>query len=320
MKVLRRFTVSVWVLLALLSVGVFGIRTQAAVNLKFSTKPTQIEASKNSIRVNWWAEGAGAFIVELMDHSLPASQQTWQYKARVTDPYITLDNLRSGGNYSVRVTAISADNQAVTTSAEGHNLITLIDSMGDVKVDSYRQDLNFASVSWYPLGAADGYEYRLKTNGGKIVAEGKLTGTDASRASLDFNDLTANTTYTFSVRAYMTYSGKRYETDWKSVDLFEQTVVKSVVKSGGKLKIKWSKVKGAGGYDVYVSSKPKKGYVKVKSVGKSKTSLTIKKVGKTKISKKKKWYVYVVTKKNGSRSAIDYYWTSADKGGYRYKF
>lgn len=318
MKTFRRFAVFALTLLTLLSAGTFGVRSQAAGRLRFTTKPTQIEISKDSIRVNWWVDGAQAFDVELKDYSLPESQQVWVYKGRVTENYVTLTNLKSGTNYSVRITAISAEDPTIKVSGEGHNLKTLIDSMGSVYVDSYRQDLNTARVAWDALGAADGYEYQLRTNAGKKVAEGTLT--DSTQTSLDFSDLTAGTTYTFRIRAFMTYGGKRYETGWKSAELFEQTAVKSVVKTGGKLKIKWKKVKGAGGYDVYVSSKAKKGYVKVKSVGKNITSLTIKKVKKTKISKKNKWYVYVVTKKSGSRSAIDYYWSSADKGSFRYKF
>lgn len=85
----------------------------------------------------------------------------------------------------------------------------------------------------------------------------------------------------------------------------------------GSLSFQWGKVGGASGYDVYISTKPKKGYKKVKSVGKNTTKLTIRKFKGKKINPKKTYYMYVETKKkNGSKvnkSGRLYYWNTKSK-------
>ena len=85
----------------------------------------------------------------------------------------------------------------------------------------------------------------------------------------------------------------------------------------GSLSFQWGKIGGASGYDVYISTKPKKGYKKVKSVGKNTTKLTIRKFKGKKINPKKTYYMYVETKKkNGSKvnkSGRLYYWNTKSK-------
>lgn len=64
----------------------------------------------------------------------------------------------------------------------------------------------------------------------------------------------------------------------------------------GAIQIKWQKLKGVSGYDIYLSKKQNSGYKKVASVN-AKTALkTIKKIGKKKL-KKGTYYYYVVAKK-----------------------
>lgn len=76
----------------------------------------------------------------------------------------------------------------------------------------------------------------------------------------------------------------------------------------------WTKQEGATGYDVYVSTKPTTGYKRVKSVGKSTYSATISKLSGKKFSSKKKYYVYIVTKKKVGKvthkSGRLYYWNT----------
>ena len=85
--------------------------------------------------------------------------------------------------------------------------------------------------------------------------------------------------------------------------------------------LKWAKINGATSYDVYVSTSKTKGYKKVKTVGKSKSSVTIKKFKGKKIKKSKKYYVYVAAAKKVGKKRYDsgrlYYWNSKDtKYGY----
>ena len=312
---MKKFRFSMILMLAVLALtfgGGISRDAKAATRPRFTSRPAQTRIAKDGFSVNWWATDAAAFDVEIMDYSLPASQRKWESKGRVYEAGISFSGLKSGTNYSVRVTAISDTDSKVTTTSTANNFRTLIDDMKAVETESYDYAAKTAKVVWTPLGAADGYEYKLKKYSGKTIAEGRLT--DSTTGSLTFTQLEDNTVYVFKIRALMTYEGKSYETPWKSINVFEQAPVTSVVQKGNKLTIKWSKMKGATGYQVYVSSKPRKGYVKVKSVGRGKSSVTVTKVKKTKISKKKKWYVYVVAKRGKDKSGRTYYWTSADQG------
>ena len=61
------------------------------------------------------------------------------------------------------------------------------------------------------------------------------------------------------------------------------------------MSLTWTKNKAIAKYKVYVSSKSKEtGFKKVATLKGSKTSYTITKVGKKKISRKKKYYVKIV--------------------------
>ena len=103
------------------------------------------------------------------------------------------------------------------------------------------------------------------------------------------------------------------------IQCFNQARIKetSIKVKKGSLSFQWGKVGGASGYDVYISTKPKKGYKKVKSVGKNTTKLTIRKFKGKKINPKKTYYMYVETKKkNGSKvnkSGRLYYWNTKSK-------
>lgn len=96
-----------------------------------------------------------------------------------------------------------------------------------------------------------------------------------------------------------------------------QARVRSVKLSNKKLTIKWNKVPGATGYDIYVSTKKNSGYKKVKSVSAKASSCTITKFNRKKLTKKR-YYVYVETKKKVGRKTYKsnglYAWQSNSSG------
>ncbi|MCR5418989.1 MAG: fibronectin type III domain-containing protein [Lachnospiraceae bacterium] len=269
----------------------------------------QTAATANSITVAWTASDATSFDVEIQDLSVDNSKRTWVKKATgVKTTSYTITGLTSGNKYEVKVTGYKGSDSDYATLYDGK---TLIDKMRKVWEDQYYHFAQIADIDWEKLPAADGYEYKFSNYKGKVIESKKVSGYSTS---VSFYKLQTSTIYTFSIRAYQTFNGQTTYTPWESINVFEQAWVKSVKKSGNKLTIKFDPVKGATGYEIYVSSNPKKGYKKVKTLKKNKRSVTIKKVGKTKISKKKKWYVYVITKKKNDRSGKVYYWKSQDRG------
>ena len=83
-----------------------------------------------------------------------------------------------------------------------------------------------------------------------------------------------------------------------------------------KLNLKWNKVSGMDKYKVYVSTKEKSGYKLVKTVGSKTNSISISKLGKSKISKNKTYYVYIVgiKKYNGKTYTSGRHYTETVKG------
>ncbi|MCR5701324.1 MAG: fibronectin type III domain-containing protein [Lachnospiraceae bacterium] len=112
-----------------------------------------------------------------------------------------------------------------------------------------------------------------------------------------------NKLYTVQVRAYEDINGVRVYGDWSDTAyLFTQPMIERKtgnisVDGSGKMHIKWGKISGVSGYEVYVSTKEKSGYKRVAKVKAKKGSVTVKKLGKKKFKKNKTYFVYVVAKK-----------------------
>lgn len=93
-------------------------------------------------------------------------------------------------------------------------------------------------------------------------------------------------------------SGKYYDSKWSDyiyalpVPYFDMQRT-----SDGNIKVTWNKISSATGYDIYVKKGGSKKKIKVASLGKNKTSYTIKKVNGAAISKNSKYDICVVTKK-----------------------
>lgn len=153
----------------------------------------------------------------------------------------------------------------------------------------YAKAVDFA---WDDQSAAD-YEYIVKDNKNKVVADDTITYNNAS-----ISKVKNNMVYNVQVRAYVTINGQKYYCAWSDkAYLFTQPMVKSAKISGGKLKITWNKVSGISSYDVYVSTKEKSGYKKVKTLSSKKSSVTVSKLKGKKFNSKKKYYIYIVGKK-----------------------
>jgi hypothetical protein len=112
-----------------------------------------------------------------------------------------------------------------------------------------------------------------------------------------------NKLYTVQVRAYEIINGQRVDGEWSDpAYLFTQPMIERKtgnisVDGSGKMHIKWGKISGVSGYEVYVSTKEKSGYKRVAKVKAKKGSVTVKKLGKKKFKKNKTYFVYVVAKK-----------------------
>lgn len=158
------------------------------------------------------------------------------------------------------------------------------------------------SFSWKKQTGASGYEVSLYKGNSKV----KVTTT--TKNTYQFSKLKTNTQYTFRVRAYKTINGSK-----KYGAVSNQLVVKTASNTPTGLKItagnrsaslKWKKISGVTGYEIYMSTNSKSGYKKVATI----RSASKVKYTKKKLTPKKTYYFKIrsYTTKNGQKAYSSY--------------
>lgn len=272
---------------------------------------TQVNPQQNSITVQWAPESrALGYTVYVGTNS---SDATAKENLSASSSSFTIPGLTPGAEYYIRVEYTYKSYDRTYTSSVGSGYFkTAPGKVTGVHQDKWWYFINKVDIDWDRQVYGTKYEYLVKTSKGKKKAAGTV-----SSPSLTVVKISNSMIYTVKVRASNVINGVTYTGPWSDLCYcFTQPRVKSAKVKGNKLTIKWGKVTGATGYDVYVSTNPKKGYTKVKSVSSKTSSVTISKLKKKKISSKKKYYVYVVTKKKvGKRTNTSgrlYYWNTKD--------
>lgn len=230
----------------------------------------------------------------------------------------TITGLQEGKEYRVEVRYDYQGYSEVRESSAGYisSAKTLPGKVTGINQEKWWHFILSVDVKWNQIDSATGYEYIIKDNKGKTVkTEVKKYNSPSASCSIKNTII-----YTIQVRAYTELNNKTYWGEWSNTAyLFDQPHVsdKATPKvSKGKLIVKWPKVNGATGYDVFVSTKPRTGYKKVASVKANKTSATVSKFNKKKFSAKKKYYVYVSAKKKVGKTTYNsgrlYFWNTKD--------
>lgn len=275
---------------------------------------TQTQTTATSATVQWTADADCAKFKVYVKNSANYNAD-YTYVATTQSKSYTINNLASGSEYYIKVEALSASNQ-VGYSDYISDAITLPTNVKNLIQERWYYFAQILYIDWADIDSATGYQVQLINSKGKVVKSLNQQYSGASFGSMK------DEVYTVNVRAYTTFNGKTYYTPWSKIYCFNQARIKSVKVSSKKLKVTWGKVGGATGYDIYVSTKKKSGYKKVKSVGKNTTKATISKFNKKSFSTKKTYYIYVITKKKmGSKTYLSsslYYWNSKSSGfGYK---
>lgn len=171
-------------------------------------------------------------------------------------------------------------------------------------VTNKTQDIKSITVKWNKTAGATWYEvYKYDTSKKKYI---KVKTTSSNQYKV--TNLKAGTTYQFKVRAYKTVSGKNYYSIYSSVvKLSTKTSTPKISKiTAGKKKatVKWGKITGATGYEIYMSTNKSKKYSKIKTITNGKTI----KYTKSKLKKGKKYYFKIRTYRtvNGKRIYSSY--------------
>ena len=216
--------------------------------------------------------------------------------AKTPNTFYKITGLEDGKKYYVKVEPYAADGSI----GSGRSLT--IETM-PARVKNFRQErwwyfINMLEVAWDRIETADTVNISLYNSKGKKVQSKILS---PSSSSVSFSKM-KDEVYTVKIQASRTINGNTWQTPVSTIQCFNQARISSAKVSKKKLTVKWKKVGGATGYDIYVSTKQKSGYKKLKSVGKNTTKATFSKFKGKSFNPKKTYYIYIETKKkNGKR-------------------
>ena len=140
-----------------------------------------------------------------------------------------------------------------------------------VKVSSNSYNSN--KLSWNKVTGASGYEV-LRATSKTGTYKSVKTITSGSTVSYTDKSLATGTTYYYKVRAYRTVDKKKVYSSYSSVVSAKPVLKTPSVKltSGSKkATIKWEKISGASGYEVYRATSKSGKYSKIKTITKNST-------------------------------------------------
>lgn len=217
-------------------------------------------------------------------------------------------------NGSVKAVAAGTANITVTTQDGGYtaecavtvrDITTVINTPANLNVT--KASTNSIKVSWAAANNVDGYEIWFATS--KNGTYKKITST--SGTSYTHSGLTIGKTYYYKARSYKTVNGATSYSGYTDVKLLtlpipKPTGVKTANVGATSIKIFWTRVSGASGYEVYRATSKNGKYTKVALVGSSKTSYTNKnlKNGTTYYYKVRGYKTIGGTKKYSSYSSM----------------
>jgi len=146
-------------------------------------------------------------------------------------------------------------------------------------------DKNGGKVTGYKI-----YSYNYKKEKWEYVGK-------TSNTSYKVKKLKEGTTYKYRVRAYKSVGGSQYFGLYSSsIKTGTKTKTPSISKLTTKSKkatIKWKKISGASGYQIYMATSKKGNYSKIKTITKGKTTTYT----KTKLKRNKRYYFKIRTYK-----------------------
>lgn len=268
------------------------------------------ERTQNSLTFTWNAcTGATSYVV--YDYSnkqvlttVPASTTTY-----------TRTGLVPGSSYGIIVEPVrtSASGFAASTNVSAlYNVYTSKNAPAKPSTSDFIVSIPSTSSKTASFLAADvsrqadGYEVEVyKVKGGKKVKT--LSASNGVRTnSMAFSK---NTPYKYRVRYYVVNDGKNTYGEWSGFRYFHRQSVSGKKKwntasKNAKVKLTWSKVTGATGYSVYVSTSKNGKYKKVKTLGKNSKGFTITKIGSKKLQKNKSYYIKVEPKLKDGKTTI----------------
>lgn len=280
------------------------VKDQAKVNTKAKREIMGREIAEGIIKTLDQMNGNGSS-EEDKDEDKDDDKVEDEYKENVSKPETTVKTATATGNVHVRkgpstnytslgVLKVGQKVEILgTDSATGWYKIKYNNGYGYVsnkylKIDSSNQQsptlskptvkvssnsYNSNKLSWNKVTGSSGYEVLRATS---KTGTYKLVKTITSGSTVSYTDksLATGTTYYYKVRAYRTVDKKKVYSSYSSVVSAKPVLKTPSVKltSGSKkATIKWEKISGASGYEVYRATSKSGKYSKIKTITKNST-------------------------------------------------
>ncbi len=181
------------------------------------------------------------------------------------------------------------------------------------KISDWYPSIKKVNLTWTKQSGADGYQYILENYQGQRKYTKYIRNPYSTLVTVGGIQ---KMVFRFKVRAYCKINGKTYWGAWSGYQyLVPQpgTLVLTDKYSSNKISFRFSKVKGASGYRIYISNQPKSGYKLAATLPASRNSYTIRSYnGKTINLKSGNYYILIrpykkVGRLNAYSPAIEYY-------------
>lgn len=203
----------------------------------------------------------------------------------VTDYTVTYKNNVNMGQASV---VIKGNGNYKSTVTKTFNIVPKKVTGLEVTAKPY----NSVSLKWKRLKGVTGYRIYRSTDGANYARIKTIKG-DATVTYKD-TDVKCGTKYYYEVRAYKTSNSTTYYGEYSSIvgatpKLGKATIASAKNASAKKATLTWSKVSGASGYMVYMSTSKAGTYTRVKGIN----GVSIVTYTKAKLTKGKKYYFKV---------------------------
>ena len=175
-----------------------------------AVRPVAGDTSK--LRVSWGSvTDAEVYRVEWKEGTDPSTAFFSPVTGFTTGFSGVIDNLAAGTTYTVRLSAIDADDGNAVVLVSSELAGTTLGAMGDVTVSATEGTHDSLDVSWPAVTGATGYRVEWKPAFGSYRAVGR---SDASATTETLTGLSAYSGYTVKVTALHTIDGQAADGEW----------------------------------------------------------------------------------------------------------
>jgi hypothetical protein len=226
------------------------------------------EATQTEVTIGWDSvAGASGYRIYKYNESTEKYDRVTDVSSSVTS--YTVADLSAAAVYDYKVKAYVVINSVYAWGIASEECVYVTNPSAVTDFAAEYKSSTSILLKWGEVSGATGYQiYRLNLSTGKYEKIKTVTGESTVRYTN--TGLLSGTTYLYQVRAYKRYDGVNYFGEYSDISSMTTAPAKvaslKLTAASKSVTLKWSKVTGATGYEIYrLNSKTKK-YEKIKTI------------------------------------------------------